>query len=114
VRTAAARARQRLTRPYTGKQFGMGRVWGPGGWIGPGSWFQRWTAGRWWRFPLVLGVLPGAAWFVIVYFGLLGVDDHRRYRLAPSLFGALVYGAVFGLAMLGLKWWERRGAERQR
>jgi len=47
---------------------------------------------------------------VIVYFGLLGVDDHRRYRLAPSFFGALVYGALFGLAMLGLKWWDRAAA----
>jgi len=56
----------------------------------------------------------GVGWFAIVYFGLFGVDDHRRYRLVPSLFGALVYGAVFGLALLGLKWWERRGAERQR
>jgi hypothetical protein len=45
----------------------------------------------------------GVAWFAVVYVGLFGVDDHRRYRLAPSLFGALVYGAVFGVAMLGLK-----------
>ena len=63
---------------------------------------------------MVLGMLAGGAWFAIVYFGWFGVGDHRRYQLAPSLFGALVYGAVFGLAMLGLRWWERRSAERRR
>jgi hypothetical protein len=90
----------------------MGRIWGPDGWIGPGSWLQRWTSGRWWHFPLLLGMVAAAGWFVVVDVGLFGVGERSRHRLAPSLFGALIYGAVFGLAMLGLKWWEQRSLER--
>jgi hypothetical protein len=92
----------------------MGRVWGPGGWIGPGSRRQRWTFGSWWHFPLLLGMVAAGTWFAVVYFGLFGVGERSRHRLGPSLSAALFYGAVFGLVMLGLKWWERRGAERQR
>ena len=101
MRTAAARAGQRLTRPYTGKQFGMGRVWGlaAGSVQGRGSSAGRLAGGGAFRW-----CSGGARWGSVVrdrlYFGLLGVDDHRRYRLAPSFFGALVYGALFGLAML--------------
>jgi hypothetical protein len=57
-------------------------------------------------------MVSGIVWFSIVYFGLFGVGERSRHRLVPSLLGAIFYGAVFGLVMLGMKWWERRSADR--
>jgi len=82
--------------------------------VGPGSRFQRWTDEYWWSFAWVQGIGLAILWFPIVYFNLFGLGEGSRHRLVPSFLRALLAGAIFGLGMLCVKWWERRIVERQR
>jgi hypothetical protein len=84
----------------------MGRFQGVGGWIGPGSRHATWANQRWWRLYVSLGVLAALLMFPVQYFGL--VSNRNDHQVRPSIIGAIVFGAAFGLGMFAFAAWTRR------